>query len=67
MFYASFKAGDHDGRDSLGRYYNYTSRERLEAAYAESGRWQTIAIDTSEIKSFDDAPATMLHVLKRKD
>ena len=30
-------------------------------------RWQTIAIDTSEIKSFDDAPATMLHVLMRKD
>ena len=67
VFYASFKAGDHDGRDSLGRYYNYTSRERLEAAYAESGRWQTIAIDSSEIKSFDDAPATMLHVLMRKD
>ena len=67
VFYASFKAGDHDGRDSLGRYYNYTSRERLEAAYAELGRWQTIAVDTSEIKSFDDAPATMLHVLVRKD
>ena len=23
LFYASFKSGDHDGRDSLGRYYNY--------------------------------------------
>jgi hypothetical protein len=66
VFYASFKAGDLDGRDSLGRYYNYASREWLEAAYAQAGRWQTIAIDSSEIKSFDDAPATMLHLLMRK-
>jgi SAM-dependent methyltransferase len=66
VFYASFKAGDHDGRDSLGRYYNYASQEWLEAAYAQAGRWQTIAIETSEIKSFDDAPATMLHLLMRK-
>jgi SAM-dependent methyltransferase len=66
LFYASFKAGDHDGRDSLGRYYNYITRERLEAAYAEAGRWQTIAIDTSEIRSFDGEPATMLHFLVRK-
>jgi SAM-dependent methyltransferase len=66
VFYASFKAGDHDGRDSLGRYYNYASRDWLEAAYAKAGRWQTIAVDTSEIKSFDDAPATMLHLLMSK-
>ena len=67
LFYASFKAGDHDGRDSLGRYYNYASREWLEATYAQAGRWQTVTIDTSEIKSFDQAPATMLHLLMRKD
>ena len=66
VFYASFKIGDYDGRDSLGRYYNYASQERLEAAYAQAGRWQTIAIDTSEIKSFDEAPARMLHLLMRK-
>src|ERR1700761_303805 len=66
LFYASYKSGDHDGRDSLGRYYNYTSREQLEAVYAQAGCWQTISIDTSEIKSFDEAPATMLHLLMRK-
>jgi SAM-dependent methyltransferase len=66
MFYASFKAGDHDGRDSLGRYYNYTSREWLEAVYSKAGRWQFIAIDTGEIKSFDGEPATMLHFMVRK-
>ena len=66
LFYASFKSGDHDGRDSLGRYYNYTTRAQLEAAYAQAGAWQIITIDTSEIKSFDEAPATMLHLLVRK-
>jgi SAM-dependent methyltransferase len=34
VFYASYKTGDGDGRDSLGRYYNYVSPEWLRAAYA---------------------------------
>jgi SAM-dependent methyltransferase len=66
VFYASYKMGDHDGRDSLGRYYNYASPEWLEATYAAAGTWHPIKSDTSVIKSFDDAPATMLHVVKRK-
>jgi len=66
LFYASYKMGDHDGRDSLGRYYNYATPEGLAATYAASGSWQEIKSDTSVIKSFDDAPATMLHVVKRK-
>ena len=40
VFYASFKAGDGDGRDSLGRYYNYVSADWLRAAYAAAGPWQ---------------------------
>ncbi len=67
VFYASFKAGEGDGRDSLGRYYNYVSADWLRAAYAEAGRWQCLGSDTSEIKSFDEARATMLHLVMRKD
>jgi SAM-dependent methyltransferase len=66
LFYASYKMGDHDGRDSLGRYYNYASPEQLEATYAASGAWQEIKSDTSVLKSFDGAPATMLHIVVRK-
>jgi SAM-dependent methyltransferase len=66
IFYASFKAGDGDGRDSLGRYYNYPSADWLKAAYAAAGAWQTLKSDTSEIKSFDEAQATMLHLVVRK-
>ena len=66
VFYASYKAGEGDGRDSLGRYYNYVSTEWLRAAYADAGPWQCLSSDTSEIKSFDAAPATMLHLVMRK-
>jgi SAM-dependent methyltransferase len=66
VFYASFKAGAGDGRDSLGRYYNYVSTDWLRAAYDAAGPWQGLSSDTSEIKSFDEAPATMLHLVMRK-
>jgi len=66
VFYASYKTGAGDGRDSLGRYYNYPSPEGLDATYAASGTWQTIKSDISEIKSFDETPATMLHLVMRK-
>ncbi len=66
LFYASYKVGEGDGRDSLGRYYNYASPEWLEATYAAAGGWRQIKSDTSVIKSFDDAPATMLHIVVRK-
>lgn len=65
-FYASFKTGEGDGRDSLGRYYNYPSADWLSATYAAAGPWQMISSDSSEIKSFDDAPATMLHLVMRR-
>ena len=67
VFYASFKIGEgDDGRDSLGRYYNYPSPEWLAAAYAAAGPWQSLTSDTSEIQSFDKTPATMLHLVVRK-
>jgi len=67
VFYASFKIGKgDDGRDRLGRYYNYPSPEWLEAAYAAAGPWQSLTSDTSEIRSFDETPATMLHLVVRK-
>ena len=65
-FYASFKIGEGDGRDSLGRYYNYPSAAWLRTTYAAAGEWIAVASDTSEIKSFDEMPATMLHLVVRK-
>ena len=43
-FYASYKIGDADGRDNLGRYYNYPSPEWLAATYATAGEWSSIVV-----------------------
>jgi SAM-dependent methyltransferase len=66
VFYASFKVGEGDGRDSLGRYYNYPSPEWLAASYAAAAAWTQLSSDTGEGESFDTAPATMLHLMVRK-
>jgi len=66
VFYASFKVGEGDGRDNLGRYYNYPSSEWLEATYAAAGEWNSLTSDTSVIQSFDQTPANMLHLVVRK-
>ena len=66
-FYASFKIGEgNDGRDRLGRYYNYPSPQWLKAAYAATGPWQSISSDSSQIEGFDRTPATLLHLVMRK-
>lgn len=66
VFYASYKMGEGDGRDSLGRYYNYASPEWLEATYASAGPWITLSSDRNIIHSFDETPANMLHLVVRK-
>jgi len=66
VFYASYKMGEGDGRDSLGRYYNYPPREWLEATYASAGPWITLSADNNEIQSFDQTPASMLNLVVRK-
>jgi SAM-dependent methyltransferase len=66
VFYASFKIGERDGRDDLGRYYNYPSPEWLRTTYAKVGKWDSLTSETSVIRSFDGTPANMLHLVVRK-
>jgi len=65
-FYASYKAGEGDGRDALDRYYNYPTEDWLRATYAEAGAWTDLSIETGRVKAFDDAMAEMFFVLARK-
>lgn len=41
---ATFKAGRAEGRDGLGRYFNYLSTAELEAAYRGSADWEILSI-----------------------
>jgi SAM-dependent methyltransferase len=66
-FYASYKAGDVDGRDSLDRYYNYPSPDWLRATYEQAGSWSSLAIESGEVRGFDDKQASMLFVVAQKD
>jgi SAM-dependent methyltransferase len=66
-FYASFKTGAAEGRDSLDRYYNYPSPDWLRAAYAKAGGWSSLSIETGEVKGFDGKSAEMLFVVARKN
>lgn len=66
VFYASYKAGDGGGRDTLNRYYNYPSPDWLHATYAKAGRWNSLSIESGEVRGFDDKIASMLFVVARK-
>jgi SAM-dependent methyltransferase len=66
VFYASYKEGDGDGRDTLNRYYNYPSPDWLRATYSEAGNWNSLSIETGEVIGFDDKMAKMLIVVAGK-
>lgn len=66
VFYASYKEGEGDGRDTLDRYYNYPSQDWLRATYAAAGSWASLSIERGEVKGFDDKMAPMLFVVARK-
>jgi SAM-dependent methyltransferase len=65
-FFASYKEGDGDGRDTLNRYYNYPSQDWLRATYADAGKWNSLSIEGGEVIGFDDKMASMLFVVARK-
>jgi SAM-dependent methyltransferase len=66
LFYASFKEGSADGRDTTGRYYNYPSEEWLKDCYRNSGSWGFRSIERSEGRGFDGTAATMMHLVVQK-
>jgi SAM-dependent methyltransferase len=65
-FYASYKTGDVDGRDTLNRYYNYPSPDWLRTNYAAAGSLSSLEIETGEVRGFDNKQASMLFVVARK-
>ena len=65
-FFASYKTGDAEGRDTLNRYYNYPSPDWLRTTYTSAGNWSSLEIETGEVIGFDNQWATMLFVVARK-
>ncbi len=65
VFHASFKAGEAEGHDKFGRYYNYPSAAWLEAMLSAGG-WRNITMTEAEGGGFDGEPTRWLHVKAQK-
>ena len=62
LFYAGYKAGQGDGRDRLGRYYNFPSRGELERIYGLAGPWADLQVQEAPGGGYDGEPRTWLHL-----
>ncbi|WP_186417996.1 class I SAM-dependent methyltransferase [Bosea sp. CS1GBMeth4] len=60
VFYASYKAGEAEGRDRFGRYYNYPDAAWLRSAYG-SGLWHSLDIAEDMGGGYDREPTRWLH------
>jgi SAM-dependent methyltransferase len=65
IFHASFKAGEVEGHDTFGRYYNYPSAAWLTALLGQGG-WRDIAMAEADGGGFDGKPTKWLYVKARK-
>jgi len=65
VFYASFKAGETEGRDMFGRYYNYPSKPWLKDVYGQFD-WTAVEIEARQGSGYDNLPTAWLHVTATK-
>ncbi len=66
LFVASFKAGQGEGRDGLGRYYNYPDRAGLLAHYKAAAPWGDLRLETAMGSGYDKLPTEWLWVTARR-
>lgn len=66
LFFANFKAGDGEARDTLGRYYNFPSETVLRTAFTASGPWETLDIRQAAGGGYDGVARTWLNCLATK-
>jgi SAM-dependent methyltransferase len=59
-FVASFKAGIGEGRDSLGRYYNYPSAEMLLTYFRVAAEWAALDLSERDGGGYDGLPTRWL-------
>jgi len=57
---ASFKAGGGEGRDALGRYFNYPDADELRAHLEAAADWASIDISENDGSGYDGRPTRWL-------
>jgi SAM-dependent methyltransferase len=63
---ATYKTTGSEGRDRLGRYYNYPSEQELRAAYAEAGAWCEVETETGQSRGYEGGESRFVMILLRK-
>lgn len=63
---ASFKAGNGEGRDRLGRYYNYPDRNALMGYFQAAANWRALSLEAHQGTGYDRQPTEWLWVIARK-
>ncbi|WP_332698967.1 class I SAM-dependent methyltransferase [Devosia sp.] len=63
---ASFKAGQGEGRDQFGRYYNYPDRATLQGHLLAAAQWASLDISESDGSGYDNRPTRWLWASARK-
>lgn len=65
LLVASFKAGSEEGRDSLGRYYNYLDAPALLAHFRAAAPWAELTLTERSGSGYDNVPTQWLWVSAR--
>jgi 2-polyprenyl-3-methyl-5-hydroxy-6-metoxy-1,4-benzoquinol methylase len=65
MFHATFKAGEAEGHDEFGRYYNYPSAKLLSEMLGKAG-WRNVVITERDGSGYDRKPTRWLIMRAQK-
>ena len=63
---ATYKTAGGEGRDRLGRYYNYPSAAELRAWYAAAGDWSVVETETGEGRDYEGGESRFVIITLRK-
>lgn len=66
VLFANFKEGTVEGRDRLGRYYNYPSLPVLKEIFQQAAPWISLEIERSSGVGYDDIPVRWLNCFATK-
>lgn len=66
LLFATFKSGGKEGRDKLGRYYNYLNADEVTALLRKAGVWSSIDPREGCGKGYDGTETGWVEVLARK-
>ena len=65
VHFATYKTGEAEGRDGLGRYFNYLSAEEVEAAYRCAG-WEILDVEAYDGGDYEGGRRPWIAITVRK-